>query len=693
VVFLRPARTALLLCAVLPVAGIPSGQAFEGLELELANLEGEGWAVNRLQARLVWLDESRASLRLTAESATLPEPLGTVSGLQLACTSATVSAQQIRCRDGQLHIASGYPGPQQMRISFDYRFDSQQLRAHLDGIRLDGGLLSAGIVHDPGAWELTIEGKALQLDAVTRRLVAAGLLPAAVDGTGAVGFTARLQGAGSVLQTGQVTAGIHSETFSDEPGDLAGEGLELSFEATLNRRAPRWDIRADFSGQQGQLYANPVYIDFSAHPVQATGRFEWLPQDGQLRIRSLEYRQPDTLRLHAEGVLDTGRAELLERLSLDVQQGSFPGLYETWLRPWLTGGPLGDLQTGGHLGARLQFEHGELQAAHLRLTGVAVNDGEARFGFSGLDGEIAWARDEVPRQSVVSWDQGHLFRVPLGAARIATLSTVSALHLQEAARIAILDGELQLDTFEVGYPGGSIERLRVDGILTPVSMRALTRSLGWQEFAGKLSGVIPDVRYENGNLEVGGMLLVRVFDGDITLSNLRLAKPFSVIPRLWVDARVNNIDLEELTGTFSFGRIEGRLDGRVDGLYMESWRPVAFDAGFSTPSGDAARHRISQKAVDNISSIGGGGVGGALSRSFLRFFKDFPYDRLGLRCRLKNGICDMGGVAPAANGYYIVKGRLLPPRLDVIGYANRVDWDSLVSQLMAVIERQGSEVQ
>jgi hypothetical protein len=201
------------------------------------------------------------------------------------------------------------------------------------------------------------------------------------------------------------------------------------------------------------------------------------------------------------------------------------------------------------------------------------------------------------------------------------------------------------------------------------------------------------VRYENGNLEVGGMLLVRVFDGDITLSNLRLAKPFSVIPRLWVDARVNNIDLEELTGTFSFGRIEGRLDGRVDGLYMESWRPVAFDAGFSTPSGDAARHRISQKAVDNISSIGGGGVGGALSRSFLRFFKDFPYDRLGLRCRLKNGICDMGGVAPAANGYYIVKGRLLPPRLDVIGYANRVDWDSLVSQLMAVIERQGSEVQ
>jgi hypothetical protein len=94
--------------------------------------------------------------------------------------------------------------------------------------------------------------------------------------------------------------------------------------------------------------------------------------------------------------------------------------------------------------------------------------------------------------------------------------------------------------------------------------------------------------------------------------------------------------------------------------------------------------------VDNISSIGGGGLSGALSRSFMRFFKDFPYDRLGLSCRLENGTCEMDGVAPAANGYYIVKGRLLPPRLDVIGYADRVDWESLVSQLIAVTQRQGA---
>jgi hypothetical protein len=33
---------------------------------------------------------------------------------------------------------------------------------------------------------------------------------------------------------------------------------------------------------------------------------------------------------------------------------------------------------------------------------------------------------------------------------------------------------------------------------------------------------------------------------------------------------------------------------------------------------------------------------------------------------------------------------LLPPRLNVIGYADRVDWDSLVAQLVAVTRGQGA---
>jgi hypothetical protein len=224
-------------------------------------------------------------------------------------------------------------------------------------------------------------------------------------------------------------------------------------------------------------------------------------------------------------------------------------------------------------------------------------------------------------------------------------------------------------------------------------MQNVSNALGWPPLSGTLSGMIPKVRYENGDLTLGGVLLVQAFDGDITVRNLHIQQPLGLVPRLWADARIDRLDLAKLTEAFSFGRIEGRLNGHVTDLYMEAWHPVAFDAGFATPDDDRSRHRISQRAVDNISNLGGGGVGGAVSRSFLRFLEDFPYQQLGISCRLENGVCHMGGVSPAEHGYYLVQGRLLPPRLDVIGYASEVDWPTLVDRLKSVTSGQLPVVQ
>jgi hypothetical protein len=137
------------------------------------------------------------------------------------------------------------------------------------------------------------------------------------------------------------------------------------------------------------------------------------------------------------------------------------------------------------------------------------------------------------------------------------------------------------------------------------------------------------------------------------------------------------------------------LSGRIDGLRLFNWAPVAFDARLYTPPNDRSRHRISQRAVENIGSIGGGGAGvtAALSSGFLRFFDDFNYERLGISCRLENDVCAMDGVAPAPNGgYYLVKGRGLP-RIDVIGSSRRVDWPRLVRQLIDATKSGGPTVQ
>ena len=110
-----------------------------------------------------------------------------------------------------------------------------------------------------------------------------------------------------------------------------------------------------------------------------------------------------------------------------------------------------------------------------------------------------------------------------------------------------------------------------------------------------------------------------------------------------------------------------------------AWRPVAFQAELHTASGG----RISQRAVNNLTSVGGGSLAGGLQGALLRLFSTFPYKRIGLSCTLVNDVCIMGGIAPAdGGGYTLVEGDGLP-YIHIIGHQTRVDWATLVSRVQA----------
>ena len=246
-----------------------------------------------------------------------------------------------------------------------------------------------------------------------------------------------------------------------------------------------------------------------------------------------------------------------------------------------------------------------------------------------------------------------------------------------------VDGKLLVDRLELSAPETESPRLDFDGILTPVSMERLSRAFGWPPLAGSLSGVLPGLSLRRGGVTVAGKLLVRIFDGDILIERLSLSDIFGFLPALRADVELKGLDLETLTRTFSFGKITGRLDGNIDEFYLEGWRPVSFDARFRTPAGDDSAHYISQRAVENISDLGGAGIAGALSRTFLGFFEEFRYARLGINCKLRNGVCRMGGVEPAEQGYYLVVGSGIP-QINIIGFNTQTDWDRLVEQLQQI---------
>jgi len=270
-------------------------------------------------------------------------------------------------------------------------------------------------------------------------------------------------------------------------------------------------------------------------------------------------------------------------------------------------------------------------------------------------------------------------------ARVDFQAQDGTFRLTRQASVPVLDGALVVDRLDVEALGSPEQKLQFDGVIQPISMKALSEALGWMPLSGKLSGMIPGLTYKNGQFDIEGVLLVRMFDGDILIRRLRLQDLFGIYPRLQADITLQALDLETLTSTFSFGRITGRLDGYVRELSLEAWRPVAFDALFHTPENDQSRRRISQKAVDNISNLGGAGLSGSMARTFLGMFEEFRYKRIGIGCRLQGKTCEMVGAGEAKQGYYLVEGSGLP-RIDIIGYNRSADWNRLVEQLKQITE-------
>jgi hypothetical protein len=148
---------------------------------------------------------------------------------------------------------------------------------------------------------------------------------------------------------------------------------------------------------------------------------------------------------------------------------------------------------------------------------------------------------------------------------------------------------------------------------------------------------------------------------------------------------IKGFDLKALTEVFGFGEITGRLDGKIRDLRLLDWSPIAFDAELHSDDNAPDRRRISQRAVADLSSVGGGGFVGGLQAEALKLFQDFAYARLGLSCKLANNVCHMDGVGSAGAGYTIVEGSGLP-HISVIGYEREVDWPTLVSRLRAATE-------
>ena len=666
-----------LLLGLLLIAALPLHAAV--LRAEIAKVRSGVGSLEQVQVRLAWADgASEGELELRAAS--LDFPLLSYRGRDIVwrCPLRRAEGDQWTC-DGPLQ-AAGVKAPSKLALVFspaattaDLVVGKQRLSYETQSASPD--LSRIRVERIPVAW----------LQAFLSGLWAEGQWTQGQLG-GSLDVIAPAEGPFQV-KADLTLAGLGLET---PDGWLAAAGLEGRLLLDYIERGAQTRVDAKIRTLGGEFLAQGLYAQLPATPVDL--HVEAVQEgSGPWHLPQILWSDGEVLRAEGSARLDTEAS--IRDLELDLRLGDLAVARDRYLSGFLAPAGFADLVLSGGLSARLRLHEGALQSLAMELSDINAIDPRQRFILAGMQGSLAWTTAGTPVTSMLGWNSGALYGIGLGATRFGFESSGGELRLREPARLAVLEGRLRLDDLRWQAPGKDRgTRFQIGVTLEDLDLGSLSQRLGWPPFTGSLGGRIPAARYEGGVLRLDGGLAMQVFGGSVSLSDLVMERPFGIAPTLSADVAIEDIDMEPMTAAFGFGSITGRLDGRIAGLRMVDWSPVAFDARLMTDPAWKGKKRISQRAVEDISKVGGAGLVAGLQTQVLKLFDDFGYARIGLGCRLRDNVCAMEGVGSAGDGYTIVEGAGLP-RIQVVGFRRQVDWPTLLDRLEAATEGQAPIIQ
>ncbi|MDR0736943.1 MAG: hypothetical protein LBF51_08995 [Zoogloeaceae bacterium] len=656
-------RKILLSCCLALLAGGVQAFSWEKLNLEFSTGQIRHAAFG---VRAIQLNLEGAGGTLTLENL---EIFGQVwPKIRIACARLHPEPGAFSCAQGRLYLAQGAPiGLQLAQEGENWRLLLQPAPGEL--------------------WELRYGKTASLVIRNGNPLLLARLVPALaqfIPWRPGGKLNGRLSLSAQAF-TAQLT--LEDGAFNSPNGLYAAENLALTLDLSGRKLARDWRMEGRLEWQKGAIYHAPALLTAGAQYLEFSGDLG--AEDWEIQRAALHFPRVGTVRFHGKGGWQAGVQEgKLQAETLDL-----PALGETLLAPMLAGKDLPPITLFGQLGLSANWRQGALDTLTLFSADAGFLLDKGRLAMEGLSGKIEW-RQAGEGRGDLQVGRLALGRLESGAFQLPLAIWPRGFALTQPTNIPLLDSTLAVTYLTAGQSAQNGEWEGALGFsLAPLSLEKLTQALDLPVMHGMLSANLPLIHYVNREASLDGALVIQVFDGYLNCTDLRFIDPFGVRPRLLSDVNARHIDLAQLTQTFSFGRITGFVDADLQGLELATdWQPLAFSARVASSPGRYPR-RISQRAVDNIASLGGGGAIAALQKSVLGFFEDFGYRRIGLSCRLENGVCHMGGIEGTDQGeqYAIVAGGGIPA-LTVMGYTRRVDWQELITRIKAAMQSSGAVV-
>ncbi len=655
-----------------------SAYALELITLKLKQLEMQNWQLQGIEVSLGAMSQQKQQLGLAIQKLGLPKPFNDLKLVDIRCEQFSWSDTKIHCQQGNASIQSKrFNSP---RFNFSFLISEAKSQFSINHLELLQGIFNLHATLNLDQWDIELKGQKVGL-----KLLQQLLIPKHKLAKGFVNFTINTHGKG--LEPIKISANISINQLSiqSKDGKKATESLTLAttLKATQYKKSWYWQQTSIF--KQGKLYIEPLFLENknTAVSLNSNGWFDTINQ--QLEINKIRFIHPEIASIDAYATIKFKPKFNLVTAKAHAQIESLQQLSATYLNSVTETTLLEGITLEGNIDAGFSLINNQVNNAYLTTSALQIKDPKKRFNL--YDGAIIlnWSNDkDFKRESTISWRQLDLVSIPIPRTYFTLLLKNKQISLLKPFDIPLLAGNIQIKKFDWQIRADNTPKIVFAGAIQDISLEKLTESLGIKHLSGNISGDIPGVNFETGKLSLEGGLKINLFGGEININQLALSGLNTDFSQFYSDITIKDLDLNLLTQEFEFGGMKGKLSGFINELYMENWKPIQFYAWLGTEGDDDSKHQISQKAVENLASIGGGGAVDFVSRIILGMFDNFDYDKMGLGCYLHQGVCQlMGAEAAGTRGYYIVKGGGIP-RIDIMGYNTRIDWDVLWERLSRI---------
>ncbi len=616
-----------------------------------------------------------------------------IHSISVDCLIDVFENSQLECKKGSLTLFQG-KSKQKSNISFIYDLNKGLKKFSVNNLHLFSGSQSITAKKNKQLWNASLSIKDTSIENILASLnhyqdykdefpIQQGLLNLSTN------ITLMHEEIISLKINGSI-----DNLFLDAAQVLEDVSLETNF--SLKKKKNYWLVENQTNFTQGAMYLTPgftvfenqpgFFFDLTNEPINIHFSANSSLDHKQIDLHHFSFVHENHITATGKGLFDLSTDYLTESTHFQVSTNDLAKVYPVYIEPILLPTNYSDLMTQGSMSIDIQHEKEELKYLNLLLNDLSIFDERKRFGIEKLNSNIQMQDSKSTNISNITWQALSIYKLPFGPADMTFESISNNYTLTNWQSVTLLDGGLDIKTLKLDNIGATDFKLSLGGALKPISLTQFTEAMSWPTMAGTLEGKIEGVEYTNNNLEILGDIDFKAFDGDIYLHGVKIENLFSTNSRLTSNLELTNLDIEILTDTFTFGKMEGTLNGYMNDFTLENWQPVYFDAKFETPKDDQRPHRISQKALENISEIGGG-IGSSLSSSLLRFVPSYSYGQFGISCRLEKGVCNLGGVKDTENGFYILtQGGLLPPWVDVMGSGRSILWDNLIEGIQQISE-------